>query len=103
MKEWSQKDMDQLMQNGEVGFVYLYTPMCGTCQMAGRMLEVVTQLFPDLTFGKADLNYYPEWALKFEVQSVPCLLIIKDGQVVDRIFAFHSVPYLHERIKQYLL
>jgi thioredoxin 1 len=103
MKDWSQDQIEQFIENNKTGLVYFFTPMCGTCQMAGKMLEVVTQLFPELDFGKADLNYMPKMAERLEIESVPCLLLIHKGEIIEKIFAFHSVPYLHEKIKQNLI
>lgn len=103
MTDWSQTDIDLFLQKKETGLVYFYTPICGTCKMASRMLEVVCKLFPSLKVGKADLNYIPKLAEQFEVKSVPCLLIVQNGQVIEKIFAFHSVLYLHDKIKSHLL
>jgi thioredoxin 1 len=103
MNDWSKEDIEIFLRNNETGLVYFYTPICGTCQMAGKMLDVIAKLFPNMKMGKADLNYLPEMAEKFEVISVPCLLIIDNGQVVEKIFAFQSVPYLYEKIKSHLV
>ncbi|MGX1983547.1 thioredoxin [Thermolongibacillus altinsuensis] len=84
----------------EITVMYLYTPLCGTCQVAGRMVDVVKELFPNVTFVKEDLNYIPERAIEWQVESVPCLLIFKNGELVKKIYAFHSVPYLYETIKE---
>lgn len=103
MMEWSQKEFEQFMHNGGTGLMYFYTPICGTCQMASKMLEIVRQLYPELPIGKADLNYMPEIAEALEIKSVPCLLLIRNGDICEKIFAFHSVPYLHERIQQRII
>jgi thiol-disulfide isomerase/thioredoxin len=50
-----------------------------------------------------NLNFYPELAEKFQIESVPCLLFIKDGEMVEMIYAFNSVPFLYEKIKQRLI
>jgi thioredoxin 1 len=102
MNEWSKEDIEVFFRNKETGLVYFYTPVCGTCQMAGKMLEIIAELFPNIKVGKADLNYIPEMAEQFEVKSVPCLLIIHNGQIMEKIFAFQSVPYLHEKIQSHL-
>ncbi len=51
--------------------------------------------------GKINLNFYPDIANNFAIESVPSLIIVKDGQVVETIYAFHSVPYLLEKIKHH--
>ncbi|WP_173108282.1 thioredoxin family protein [Bacillus sp. KH172YL63] len=80
--------------------VYLYTPMCGTCQVAGKMMEVVEKLPQSFHFTKANLNYLPEFAKKQSVESVPCLILFKDGTEKERIYAFQSVPFLYESLNK---
>lgn len=100
MIEWSQKEIKTFLQNEELTLLYLYTPLCGTCQVAGKMVSVVAELLPNIKWGKADLNYLPDIAESWSIQSVPCLVIIKNRTVQEKIYAFHSVPYLYDEIKQ---
>jgi thioredoxin 1 len=90
------------IQDEGLMILYLYTPMCGTCQVAKRMLSVVDELFPLQNIHSANLNYFPMEAQDLGVESVPCLLIFKDGHVKERIYAFQSVGFLYELIKQYM-
>ncbi|PMC40577.1 thiol reductase thioredoxin [Bacillus sp. UMB0899] len=99
MIEWKEKQLTIL--NEGLYIMYLYTPMCGTCQVAKKMLTVVDELLPDLDIHSINLNYYPEEAKELGIESVPCLLIFKDGKIMERIYAFQSVGYLYDLIKQY--
>ncbi|WML41070.1 thioredoxin family protein [Neobacillus sp. OS1-2] len=101
MNEWNRKDLTAFLGNEESGILYFYTPLCGTCQVASKMLSVVEELV-DVKMGKMNLNFYPDVAAEFAVESVPCLLIVRGGQVKETLYAFHSVPYLLEKIKEYL-
>ncbi|GHH97621.1 thioredoxin family protein [Neobacillus kokaensis] len=98
MNEWNRSDLTLFLQKGGTGLVYFFTPLCGTCQVAGKMLQVVENLV-ELEMGKLDLNYYPDFAERFAIESVPCLLLVREGQVVETIYAFHSVPYLLDKIR----
>lgn len=102
MNEWNRNNLLSFMESNGTGVVYFYTPLCGTCQLAGKMLQVVENLVK-IAMGKMNLNYYPDMAEKFAVESVPCLILIRDGQVIDRLYAFHSVPYLLEKIRGELM
>lgn len=99
MQEWSRQEIEKAISGQETILIYLYTPMCGTCQMAGKMLAVIEQLPPDQKMGKADLNYMPQLAEKWGVESVPCLLIFRRGTLQEKIYAFRSVPYLLDHIR----
>lgn len=99
MDIYSQDDIFHIIEEKKSAIIYFYTPFCGTCQVAGRMLEVVEQMIHDWSFGKSDLNYMPEVAKLFTIESVPCLLVIKEGIVLKKIYAFQSVPDLYSTIK----
>lgn len=100
MNEWSHQEIKQIMETNEEVWLYLYTPMCGTCQVAGKMITIVAELFPNLQWGKCNLNYIPEYAANWEIESVPCLIVFKNHHIYDKLYAFHSVPFLYDKIKQ---
>lgn len=100
MQELLEKEWKNELTNGDTQYLYLYTPLCGTCQVAGKMLLIVEQLLPDKKWLKADLNYVPSIAKQYEVESVPCLLVLKNTEVVKKIYAFQSVTYLYDLLKK---
>lgn len=100
MIEWEEKQLT--IRNEGLMVLYLYTPMCGTCQVAKRMLSVIDELLPSVSIHSVNLNYFPEEAQELGIESVPCLLIYEDGQEKEKVYAFQSVGYLHELFKQYI-
>ncbi|MBE1556457.1 thioredoxin family protein [Sporosarcina limicola] len=98
METWTREDWETTLKESPIAAYYLYTPMCGTCAVASKMVEVIHTMKPELPIGKADLNYVQSIARNYEIESVPCLLIQKDGIITDKIYAFRSVPYLLEKI-----
>ncbi|WP_110928580.1 thioredoxin family protein [Bacillus massiliglaciei] len=100
MLEWTGTELNEAMENTENFCFYLYTPLCGTCQVASKMLGVTLELFPEFKAGKMNLNYGPEVAEQFEIESVPCLLLFSKGQLVKKIYAFQSVPFLFQELKE---
>lgn len=99
MEQWTNDTFYQYLNSGKKGGFYLYTPLCGTCQMASKMLGVIRELLPDFPIGKADMNYIPEIAETFFIESVPCLIIFSDHQIKEKIYAFQNVPFLYEKLK----
>lgn len=99
MEQWTMDVWEQKMQQPQA-FLYLYTPLCGTCEVASKMLEIVTVLNPSLQVGKMNVNYNQNIAIKYKVESVPCLLIAENGIIQQKIYAFQSVPYLNDLVKK---
>ena len=100
MNEWTRTEWEQQMQTQDVTAFYLYTPMCGTCAVASKMMDVVEQVLPDLSLGKANLNYMEQLAFDIEIESVPCLVISRNGKIEQKLYAFQSVPFLYEILKK---
>ncbi|MFD4930679.1 thioredoxin family protein [Peribacillus butanolivorans] len=100
MQELKEEDCRLAVEEGETFCLYLYTPLCGTCQVASRMLTISLELFPDLKAGKMNMNYVQTIAESYEIESVPCLLLFKEGQLREKIYAFQSVPYLYGVLKE---
>ena len=99
MKEWEIRNWEEKIENNQVAAFYLYTPMCGTCAVASKMLDVIENLLPDLPIGKANINFHQQFALEHQIESVPCLLIYRKFENVEKVYAFQSVPFLYEKLK----
>jgi thiol-disulfide isomerase/thioredoxin len=100
MKEWTTAEWEINSQSSNIAAYYLYAPMCGTCQVASKMMDVVEELLPSVKIGQANLNYVENIAVDQQIESVPCLLITENGQVREKIYAFQSVPYLYDRLRK---
>lgn len=92
--------MELFLKEKNTGLVYLYTPLCGTCQTASKILTIIEELLQDLSIAQTNLNYAPNFAKTLSIESVPCLLVIKNGHIKEKIYAFHSVPYIYEKLNQ---
>lgn len=98
MENWSREEWETINNDEAQTLFYLYTPMCGTCQVATKMLSVIKAMKPNVIIGKADLNYMQDMAIDHHIESVPCLILSENGVVVEKIYAFHSIQYLLGKI-----
>ncbi|WP_409302549.1 thioredoxin family protein [Peribacillus sp. SCS-155] len=99
MQEWQEHELNAAIQSKGNFCVFLYTPMCGTCQLASRILSISLELYPVVTCGKMNLNFLRHFPRQYEIESVPCLLVFKNGNLQNKIYAFHSVPYICDILK----
>ena len=56
-----------------------WAPWCGPCRTFGPIYERVAERHPDVTFAKIDTQEQPELAGGMGVQSIPTLMIFRDG------------------------
>ena len=68
---------------------------CGPCRMLAPILEDVSEKYADkVSFFKVDVDDSPELAMQYRVNSVPCLVLLKDGVFADQSVGFRPEPQL---------
>jgi len=64
----------------------LWAAWCGPCRMIAPIIEqLAAELAGRVLVGKLDVDANPQTSARFGVQSIPTLLILKDGHEADRI------------------
>lgn len=58
---------------------------CGPCKIMNPILDEIEQEYPDLKITRIDIDQNRDMLEKYDIQSVPTYLIIKDGNEIDRI------------------
>jgi thiol-disulfide isomerase/thioredoxin len=96
------REQDELEEKlSSIQFLYIYTPFCGTCQLARKMLETLEYIENPPTFYTINASLFPNFMQKYQIESVPCLLILNERNLLEKIYAFHSVPFLLEKMRKY--
>jgi len=76
---------------------------CGPCRMIAPVLEEVAKEYQGrLKVTKLDVDKSPELATKYGVQSIPTLIMFKDGKAVERLIGYMPKQKLMERISSHL-
>jgi putative thioredoxin len=77
--------------------VDLWATWCGPCKTLGPILEqVVGETNGEVVLAKVDIDSNPEIARAFQVQSIPAVYALKDGQVVDGFIGAQPEPMVRE-------
>lgn len=61
-----------------------YADWCGPCRMLGPVIDEIAEEAADFKVGKVNIDEQPELATKYQVMSVPTLVVIKNGEVANR-------------------
>ncbi|KPV56932.1 hypothetical protein QJ48_24970 [Paenibacillus sp. A3] len=83
------------LAHSEPRYVFFYTPLCGTCKVGERMLEVVAALNPQIAIGRCNINFSPVLARNWQIESVPCLVRWNRRTVAGKKYRFDDVQELH--------
>ena len=60
-----------------------YADWCGPCQMVSPIVHEIAEENPNILVGKINVDNEPELAAAFSVSSIPLLVVMKDGKVVN--------------------
>ncbi len=71
---------------------------CGPCRMLGPIFEELSGEMEKVKFAKVDITASEGLAQKFGVQSIPTIILLKDGKEVDRMMG--AVP--KDNLKQWV-
>ena len=61
-----------------------YADWCGPCRMVGPIVEEIAAEREDITVGKINVDEEQELAMEFGVASIPTLVVMKGGKVVEQ-------------------
>ena len=61
-----------------------WAPWCGPCRMVLPIVEEIAEERQDIKVGKINVDEEPELAAQFGVMSIPTLVVIKDGRIVNQ-------------------
>lgn len=78
--------------------VDFFADWCGPCKMLSPILEKLSTVNSAVEFYKINIDENPAISDEFEVQSIPNIVIFKNGQAVDRSIGFKSEQQLQEII-----
>ncbi len=57
---------------------------CGPCRMVSPIVDEIASERADIVVGKVNVDEQPTLAAKFGVMSIPTLVVLKDGKIVNQ-------------------
>jgi thioredoxin 1 len=98
--EFTDGDFDsQVLKADTPVLVDFWAPWCGPCRMISPMVEeLAAENAGSVKIGKLNIDDNPDSAQKYDVSSIPTLMIFKNGEVVERVVGVQPKNRLQEML-----
>lgn len=80
----NQNEFSRVRENTGVSLIDFYADWCGPCRMVLPIVDEIASERDDLLVVKVNVDDNPELAKEFGVFSIPTLVVMKNGQVINR-------------------
>ena len=74
----------EVLKSEQVVLLDFFASWCGPCRMVSPIIDEIAEENDHIRVGKVDVDAQPELASKFQVFSIPTLVVMKDGKVVSQ-------------------
>jgi thioredoxin 1 len=93
----------EVLQSDKLTVVDFWAPWCGPCLAIGPVIEALaTEYDGKINVGKINVDENPNTSINYGVTSIPCILYIKNGQIVDKQIGAAPRPVFEKKIQQHM-
>ena len=76
---------NEIMDSEKTVLLDFGAPWCAPCRMVVPVIEEIAGERPDIKVGKINVDEQPELASKFSIMSIPTLVVMKNGKIVQQV------------------
>ena len=101
VEELSKNGFNDFIKSG-VCVVDFFAEWCMPCVMLSPIIEELADKIKGVNIGKVNIDDNKETADKFDVMSVPTLIVFKDGKEIDRMVGVLPAEQLEGKLRSFL-
>ena len=75
----------EVMNSDKPVLLDFWAPWCAPCRMVVPIIEEIAGESPDIRVGKINVDEQPELASEFSIMSIPTLVVMKNGKIVQQV------------------
>ena len=94
---------ETVLEADKVSIVDFWAPWCGPCRVVGPVVEELASDYEGkAVIGKLNVDENPEVSIKYGVRSIPTILYIKNGEIVDKQVGAAPKSILEQKLLAHL-
>lgn len=74
---------EEVMNSDKPVLLDFWATWCGPCRMIAPVIEEIAEENSDIKVGKINVDEQPELANRFQIVSIPTLVVMKEGKIVN--------------------
>lgn len=100
----SAKEFDETINNKDkpIAVIDFYAEWCMPCLMLAPILEELASKLKDIKFARINVDENKELSSKFNITSIPTLIVFKNGEEVERLTGALPEEVLEEKLGKYV-
>ncbi len=96
-------NFNEMINNNSLALIDFWAPWCGPCIVLAPTIEELAKEYAGKVFvGKLNVDENPRTAERFQIFSIPTLVIMKNGQEVDRIIGLVPKNHIEAILKKHM-
>ena len=93
----------EVLDSDKLSMIDFWAEWCGPCRAIGPVVEELSKEFEGrVNIGKVNVDHNPQLSMNYGITSIPAILFIKNGQVVDKLVGAQPKHSFIKRIESQL-
>ncbi|MEY3577370.1 MAG: hypothetical protein RL394_953 [Bacteroidota bacterium] len=93
----------EVLDSDKLSMIDFWAEWCGPCRAIGPVVEELSKEFEGrVNIGKVNVDHNPQLSMNYGITSIPAILFIKNGQVVDKLVGAQPKHNFIKRIESHL-
>ena len=93
----------EVIKSAQLSVVDFWAEWCGPCRAIGPVIDELSKEYAGkVKVGKVNVDENPQVSMNFGITSIPAILFIKDGKVVDKLVGAQPKANFVKKIEQHI-